>query len=169
LGIAIMMLLIVLFSDLKKFNFWGLTGEKIVDDLKRVQGKSGVNQKAVPKPKRDEVVRAETVAIHQPLKLKESLKGNFLTTVYDLERIMRLSVAVIKGKDAVPGEVESVLRDTGLLKEIGVQQLELIRRIRNLILQGKDSDVDDSVVSAAMKIASTLHSELNNWLLASKK
>jgi hypothetical protein len=169
LGIAIMMLLLALFVDLKKFNFWGLTGEKVEAEIKKVEGKSGIDVKAVPKPTTKEVTKAETVTLQSHPHRNESLKGNFLTLVYDLERIMRVAAAVIEGKDSSAGDVQEILKQTGLLKDIGVQQLQLIRRIKNLLLQGKDAEMDDSLLSSATKIAASLYKELNAWLLNSPK
>jgi hypothetical protein len=82
---------------------------------------------------------------------------------------MRVAAAVIEGKDSSAGDVQEILKQTGLLKDIGVQQLQLIRRIKNLLLQGKDAEMDDSLLSSATKIAASLYKELNAWLLNSPK
>ncbi len=164
LGLALMILLISLFTDLKKFNFWGLTGEKIDKDVKNLQGKSGVNEKAVPKPTAQQVIKAETVELESPLQLNESVKGNFLTVSYELERIVRLATRIVLGKEASTQDTLIILQSKKLLKSTGVEQIEVIRKIKNILLNGKDNEVDESTIVSATDLASELYTELSGWL-----
>ena len=49
-AVALMVLLLSLFSDLKEFNFWGLTGTRdLKENLQKLQGKPAVTDQSFPR------------------------------------------------------------------------------------------------------------------------
>jgi hypothetical protein len=135
LSLAVMMLLLALFTDLKKFNFWGLTGEKIDKKLEDLTGKSGINEDNAPKPTSNQVIKAETVELEAPLQLSDSNKGNLLTIAFELERILKLAAIILSGDKVVQKDVLKVLQLKKLLNPIGAKQIELIRKVKNVIFE----------------------------------
>lgn len=168
LGLALMLLLLALFSDLKSFNFWGLVGERAEKEIKELEGKSGIDETAVPKPKTKDVLKAETIESEKPAQLMDTQKGNFLAIAFELERLMRIAASVLLGPDFVPttktDTVVRILKEKGLLTEIGIKQVESVRWIRNTIVHGKDNEVNDATVASGTQIAWGLYAELNKWL-----
>ena len=49
-AIALMLLLLALFSDLKEFNFWGLSGKKKEEELKKLVGSPVISEETEEKP-----------------------------------------------------------------------------------------------------------------------
>jgi len=168
LGLALMLLLLALFSDLKSFNFWGLVGEKAEKEIKELEGKSGIDETAVPKPKQKDVVKAEQAETEKPTQLMDTQKGNFLVIAFELERLMRIAASVLLGPDFAPttktDTVVRILKEKGLLTEVGSKQVESVRWIRNTIVHGKDNEVNDAIIASGTQIAWRLYAELNKWL-----
>lgn len=150
-ALALMILLVTLFSDLRKFDFWGLKGEQIEKKLKALEGKRSLTGKKLPKPKPTEVLKAEQA----PLQLAETMAGNFLTVSYEIDRLLRVAAKLL-GSTAV---------ERDLLTEAGIQQVEAIHRLREQLISDKASDVEADVLELGFRIAFKLYTELNEWLI----
>lgn len=160
LAILLMILLLSLFSDLKEFDFWGLKGKKAEKDIKELEGKKAFVEKdgSINKKKLDE---AEKQA---PLQLMDTAQGNFLALAFEIERLLRIYATVWLAKD-VPNNVNVAnltkeLRQKDLLTDNGVKQLDAIRWIRNLLVHGRQNEMNQATLDAGMQIAQTLYTEL---------
>jgi hypothetical protein len=164
LAVALMLLLLALFSDLKEFNFWGLWGKKKEMDLKKLEG-----EKAISTGNRDvskkEIVEAEK---QTQLQLMDIDKGNFLAFAFEIERLLRIFAGANLAKD-IPSNVNVVklskeLKDKELLTESGLKQLDAIRWLRNMLVHGRDQEINYETLKTGIQIASTFYQEIYTWL-----
>jgi len=144
-------------QDFMKFLKW-LRGEYGNDQQKAIAEKdSNINQK-----KLDE---AEKQA---PLQLMDTAQGNFLALAFEIERLLRIYATVWLAKD-IPNNINvsnltKELRQKDLLTDNGVKQLEAIRWIRNLIVHGRQGEINQSTLEVGIQIAYSLYMELYNQL-----
>lgn len=164
LALLLMILLLSLFSDLKEFDFWGLKGKKAEKDIKELEGKKAIAEKEgnISKKKLEE---AEKPA---PLQLMDTAQGNFLALAFEIERLLRIYATVWLTRD-VPNNVNvqnltKELRQKDLLTDNGVKQLEAIRWIRNLLVHGRQNEINQAALDAGIQIAHSLYIELYNQL-----
>ncbi len=165
LGIALMVLLIALFSDLKEFNFWGLRGKKEIKNLEELKGKPGIAADA-PKPNEEKVAEAEQQK--NIIQLMDNSTGNFLSVAFEIERLLRVAATVIlANSQQVPGNEEKlvkILKEKGLLADNGENQIKTIRWLRNMLVHGRSSEVTETTINQGMQLAWNFYTELNNWL-----
>lgn len=165
-AVALMVLLISLFSDLKDFNFWGLKGtakeEKKLKELKGEEGVSLSKQPKVTKNRIQKVLRQDTVV------LMDNERGNFLALAFDIERLMRVGAAVLLGivdpASVNPAKAIEVLREYGVLTSAGQEQVDAIRWLRNMLIHGRENELAEDSLSAGSELAYDLYMELKNWL-----
>ncbi|GEM_PF-1258388 len=169
LAVLLMILLLSLFSDLKEFDFWGLKGKIAEKEIKDLEGKKAFKEKGgnINKKKLDE---AEKQA---PLQLMDTAQGNFLALAFEIERLLRIYATVWLVKD-IPNNVNVAnltkeLRQKDLLTDNGVKQLEAIRWIRNLLVHGRQNELNQATLDAGIQLAQTLYMELYNNLYGSKQ
>ncbi len=165
-AVALMVLLICLFADLKEFNFWGLKGtakeEKKLKELKGDRGVSSAKQSKVTGNKIRNVLRHDTVV------LMDNEKGNFLALAFDIERLLRIGSAVLAEIDDPskidPAKAVEILRGYGVLTAAGQEQVETIRWLRNMLVHGREQDLARDTLSDGTELAYDLYMELKNWL-----
>jgi hypothetical protein len=169
LAILLMILLTSLFSDLKEFDFWGLKGKKAEKKLKELEGKRAISEKegTISKRKLDEAEK------QTPLQLMDTVQGNFLALAFEIERLLRIFAAVWLAKD-IPNNVNVAnlskeLRQKDLLTDNGVKQLETIRWIRNLLVHGRQGEINQAALDSGIKIAYSLYMELYNQLYSTQQ
>lgn len=164
--VALMILLISLFSDLKDFDFWGLKGtSKEEQKLKDLKGEEGISQSKQPKvseTKVQKVMRQDTVI------LMDNEKGNFLAIAFDIERLMRIGAAVLEG-EADPSSINSakiieILKENKVLTTAGQEQVEAIRWLKNMLIHGRENELAEDTLSNGIELAYDLYMELKNWL-----
>ena len=167
LAVLLMILLLSLFSDLKEFDFWGLKGKIAEKEIKDLEGKKAFNEKEgnINKKKLDEAEK------QTPLQLMDTAQGNFLALAFEIERLLRIYATVWLVKD-IPNNVNVAnltkeLRQKDLLTDNGVKQLEAIRWIRNLLVHGRQSELNQATLDAGIQLAQTLYMELYNNLYGS--
>jgi uncharacterized protein YutE (UPF0331/DUF86 family) len=166
LAIALMILLLVLFSDLKEFNFWGLMGKKKDEEkLKSLEGKRGVSTKKTVKVSKttvDKAIRQDTV------QLMEHGTGNFLALAFEIERLLRITATIVSGtqtpSDINSQEVIETLKDKGILTKDGEQQIEAIRRLRNMYVHGRDDEISNEILNSGIDIAWSFYNEIKQWI-----
>lgn len=164
--VALMVLLISLFSDLKDFDFWGLKGTaKEEKKLKELKGEEGVSQSKQPKVtenKIQKVLRQDTVV------LMDNERGNFLALAFDIERLLRVGAAVLLGivdpSSVNPSKSLEVLREHGVLTPAGLEQVETIRWLRNMLIHGRENELAEDTISSGIDLAYDLYMELKQWL-----
>lgn len=142
----------------------GAKGEKAEKDIKQLEGKKAFVDKEVSinKGKLDE---AEKQA---PLQLMDTAQGNFLALAFEIERLLRIFATVWLAKD-IPNNVNVMnltkeLRKNDLLTDNGVKQLEAIRWIRNLLVHGRQTEINEATLEAGIQLAHSLYIELYNNL-----
>lgn len=170
-SIAIMVLLLSLISDLKEFDFWGLKGkskeqQRIQQQIVQTKDKTPVNTSKIRRTARPKAKSAESLPA-QPTYLMGDVKANFLQLSFDLERILRQAAKRL-GEAVEPStsasNVTDMLVNKGLLTAGGKEQMDIIRAIRNLIVYGRDEEIDDFILQTGWDMAYNLYSELYTWL-----
>lgn len=163
--IAVMVLLLALFSDLKKFNFWGLTGEKKEKEIESSVGKQGISKTGKQDIDSEEVHKAQQ---ETQIQLMDTTTGNFLSLAFEIERLLRVAANVIFQADNTnkmsPDKLVKKLQESGLLTENGVKQIDSIRYLRNMIVHGRTSELPESTLTAGISLAWSFYTELYNWL-----
>lgn len=164
-ALAIMLLLLALFSDLKEFDFWGLKGKKTEKELRDLEGSKALPNKKV---KVDQARLDEAEKSPAPLQLMDTSQGNFLALAFEVERLLRIFATTSLAKD-VPNNVNirsltNELRKKDYLTDQGVKQLEAIRWVRNIIVHGRQSEINQATLEAGIEIALGLYRELYKQL-----
>jgi len=166
LGVALMVLLLALFSDLQKFNFWGLTGEKKQEkELQKTLGKDPISPQNAPKAKPADVKQAQR---QTSLPLMDTMQGNFLALAFEIERLLRVAAAVLSNKiipaNANVGSIVEILKENGLLNEDGEKQIELIKWLRNMLVHGRAKEISAAGLENGFTVAEAFYTELKGWL-----
>ena len=169
-AIALMLLLLALFSDLKEFNFWGLSGKKKEEDIKKLVGSPILSEDTDERPSTYKLKKA----------LKEdapnqmgNLKDNFLAVTYDIERILRVIVRATKRSTEEtallnPESVLNYLEDEEFLTPEACDAIEQLREVRSLIT-GNKTTVSTETIEVSLNLALSIHSTLKEWLDDSAK
>ncbi len=166
-ALGLMVLLATLFADLKKFNFWGLTGEKEERELRQLLEEETVSvnvPKAPPKPKPTVVSKAEQ---RTSLQLLDTSPGNFLTLAFEIERLLRIAGTILLDNQNLQNSFNTIvneLHQKHLLTDAGVKQIEAIRRLRNTLVHDGGDEINDQVLKTGLNLAMTVYNELKNWL-----
>lgn len=167
LAVLLMILLLSLFSDLKEFDFWGLKGKSKERELKELEGQKAIAEQetTVSKEKIDEAEKASLI------QLMDTSQGNFLALAFEIERLLRIFATIWLAKD-IPNNINVAtltkeLRQKDLLTDSGVKQLEAIRWLRNIIIHGRQSEINQATLDAGIQIANNFYTELYNNLYGS--
>jgi hypothetical protein len=176
LAVAVMLLLLTLFTDLKEFNFWGLRGTKD-DVLKDTNLEDLEKQKALPKNAKQTLKVKKAVGKLPPQQMEMSLmdtdKGNFLALAFELERLLRLFATASGDETVTPTTPLTALmerlRASELITDEGHQQMQIITSIRDLLVHGRDDELSEESLSATTKIAYNLYQELFLLLYGEEK
>jgi uncharacterized protein YutE (UPF0331/DUF86 family) len=162
LGLALMLLLITLFSELKEFNFWGLRGNKYEKNFEELEGKNAISSST--KPDQKEVEKAES----QPIQLLETTQGNFIALAFEIERLLRIYATVSLGKDVSSNintkKLTKELLNNNLLTEDGAKQLDAIRWLRNILIHGRQAEINEVTLNNGIQLAYNFYLELFNFL-----
>lgn len=164
-AIALMLLLLALFSDLKEFNFWGLSGKKKEEQLKKLVGSQVISEDAEGKPSIYKVKKALKEDTPDQM---DNLKDNFLSVSYDLERLLRVVVRSIKRSTEEtaqlnPEQVLSYLEDEEFLTPEACDAIEQLREVRNIITS-TGGKVPTETLEASLKLAVPIYNSLKDWL-----
>jgi hypothetical protein len=150
-------------SELKNWNLFNgfIKGE--TKDLSHIPENGGINSSQT-KPTSQEVEEAE----NKPLQLMADDKGNFLALAFEIERLLRVLATVTLNKD-VPSttsakKVVDDLHSVGMVTDLGKQQIEAIRWLRNLLVHGRDSEINQETLLNGIRLAYSLYNEIYNWL-----
>lgn len=165
IGLSTMVLLLALFSDLKEFDFWGLKGKKSEEKLLALEGEKALPDKKlkIDKEKLDDAEKSPA-----PIQLMDTSQGNFLALAFEVERLLRIFGTVGLVKD-IPNNVNiqtltRELREKDLLTDIGVQQINAIRWIRNILVHGRQNEINQAALDTGIEIAHGLYRELYHQL-----
>lgn len=164
LTLILMILLLSLFSDLKEFNFWGLKGIKIEKNLKELEGQQAISTSEVhvSKKKLDEAERSV------PIQLMDTSQSNFIALSFEIERLLRIYATIGLSKDVSNNininKLTKNLREKELLTDSGVKQLDAIRWLRNIIVHGRQNEINQQTLNAGIEIAYSLYNELYKQL-----
>jgi hypothetical protein len=163
-AIAVMILLLAVFSDLKEFNFWGLSGKK-KEDIEKLEKTTIINEETELKPSPYKLRKATKEDKPEQM---DSLKDNFLALSYEIERILRIvarSIARSTEETAQfsPQEVLDYLEDQELLTPEACEAIEGIREIRELITEKRER-IDVSTLESIYRVSQTVYNQLRDWL-----
>lgn len=163
-AIALMILLLAVFSDLKEFNFWGLSGKK-KEDIEKLEKTTIINEETEIKPSPYKLRKATREDSPEQM---DSLKDNFLALSYEIERLLRIiarSIARSTEETAqfTPEDVLEYLEDQELLTPEACEAIEGIREIRELITEKRER-IDVSTLESIYRVSQTVYTQLRNWL-----
>ncbi|HVZ58362.1 MAG TPA: hypothetical protein VG935_01255 [Patescibacteria group bacterium] len=165
-AVALMVLLLSVFSDLKEFNFWGLTGTRdLKENLQNLQGKPALKTDNLPKVSKAKVQQAQmnTEVVSQ----SGSSKSNFLELFFEIEKLLRTVASVVKGSTISASmnlnDLAVFLSDKNILTEDGVSMLGHLKTLRDQIVAG-DEKLADDVVTTGITIANELYADLKTWI-----
>lgn len=162
-AIALMILLLALFADLKEFNFWGLSGKKKEEAIKKLGKSVIINEDTEIKPSPYKLRKA--VKEDSPDQM-ESIKDTFLATSYDIDRLLRIIARSITRSTEetallTPQAVLDFLEDEELLTPDACEAIESIWDIRTSITRGES--VALPTLEASQKLAQTVHTQIKDW------
>lgn len=163
LVLCAMILLASTLSELKNWNFFNglLKGE--TKDLTSIPENGGINTNQ-SKPDSEKVEQAE----NKPIQLMADDKGNFLSLAFEIERLLRVLATVTLNKDVPsntsPKKVVDDLHNVGMVTDLGKQQIEAVRWLRNLLVHGRESEINQETLHNGIRIAFNLYMEIYNWL-----
>lgn len=168
-AIALMILLLALFSDLKEFNFWGLSGKK-KEEIKKFTKTVIINEDNELKPSPYKLRKATREDSPEQM---DSLKDNFLALSFDIERLLRITARSIarsteESAQFTPESVLEYLEDQELLTPEACEAIESIRDIRKMIVHTREQ-IDIATLEAVFKVSQTVHAQLRDWLAGASK
>lgn len=165
-AVALMVLLLSVFSDLKEFNFWGLTGTRdLKENLQKLQGKPALDTANLPKASKTKVQQAQmnTEVVTQT----GSTKSNFLELFFEIEKLLRTVASVSKGSTISASmelkDLGAFLSDKKILTADGLSLLSHLSTLRDQIIYG-DEKLADDVVRTGITIAEDLYIDLKSWI-----
>ncbi|MEN9328757.1 MAG: hypothetical protein RI947_1565 [Candidatus Parcubacteria bacterium] len=166
LGVALMVLLSSLFSDLKEFNFWGLKGvSKEEEKLKKLKGEEGIT---TPKKLKFSQSKVQQAVRHDTVVTMDNQQANFLALAFEIERLMRISATVLLGEELPAGinqgKVVDILYENGVLTSAGREQIDSIRWLRNMLVQGRATELAKDTLRDGIDISLALYTDLKTWL-----
>lgn len=166
LGVALMVLLSSLFSDLKEFNFWGLKGvAKEEEKLKKLKGEEGIT---TPKKLKFSQSKVQQAVRHDTVVTMDNQQANFLALAFEIERLMRISATVLLGEELPAGinqgKVVDILYENGVLTAAGREQIDSIRWLRNMLVQGRAPELAKDTLRDGIDISLALYTDLKTWL-----
>lgn len=170
-ALALMIVLLAVFADLKEFNFWGISGKKKEDDIKKLQGASLINEDTELQPSPYKLRKANKDDTPNQM---ERLPDNFLALAYEIERLLRIIARSImrsteETAELSPDKVLHYLEDEELLTPEACEAIEAIREIRTLLVHNNESHISLPVLESTYALSISIHKQLKNWIEGSGK
>jgi len=150
-------------SELKSWNIFNgfIKGE--TKDITSIPESGGINREQ-SKPTEQEV----TKAVNQPIQLMAYDKDNFLALAFEIERLLRVLATVTLSKDIPsninPKRLVEELHSVGMITDIGKQQINAIRWLRNLLVHGREAEINQETLNSCITLAFNLYMEIYKWL-----
>ena len=162
--LALMVLLAILFPDLKEFDFWGIKGKQKEEEFKKLEGKPSVTPP--PTKKKLPATKVEQARQQTILEPEEPTVGHFMTIGFEIERLMRIiGMAVTKPEEVVtPSKAATILAAKGIMTDDGKQQYQAIRDLMQSIMDGRVTELTPELLDTASKVAYDLYLGLKSWL-----
>jgi len=165
IALAVMLLLLALFSDLKEFNFWGLQGKKTEEKLRKLAMAPVINDEAESQPSPYKLRKAQKEDSPDQL---GGLKENFLAVAFELERQLRviarsLTRSTEETAQLSPEAVLEHLEDQEFLTPEACDSIEEIRDIRRTLTQ-PGGRVPTETLEASLQLARKIFTDLRQWL-----
>lgn len=166
IALALMILLMVLFSDLAEFDFWGIRGKRKESELKELVGKEVVAGDASKPPSTYKIRQAEKE--DSPIMLASG-RENLLSISYEIERLLRVILrSQSRGKldlnELNPAQVLSQIKEKGLLTDSAYVSIEKIREVRSQLVEDGGKQLTTQVLEATQQLAIDIYLELKDWL-----
>lgn len=164
-AVAVMMLLLVLFSDLSEFNFWGLWGKTKHDELQELTGTDVIEDTNIKRPSRYKLTKAQKDDTPQDM---GTAVNNFLATSYEIERLLRVVARAFNSVETsatlTPELVIDLLRDEQFLTESAHKAISTLREVRNRLIYGKITTVSAETLDVASLLANEIYAQLKEWV-----
>ncbi len=171
-SVALMVLLISLFSDLSEFDFWGLKGtreqDKIKAALEETKDQPAVEPNSeLPAPGRKKGQDLEA-AVMEPKYVATPTKTDLLEVSFALERLLRVAASRVTngaiGPEVSLEKIIQLLKQREILTEAGVDQLTAIEAVRDLLIHGREEELNNQIIRTAYELAAGLYSGLYSLL-----
>lgn len=165
-----LLILIAFFDDLQEFNFFGLKGKKVeqqLASLKKRVAQAPTTQ--ATNPHDDELTKIKK----KKIQLMGVDRGNFLALVFEIERLLRGISVELNPKEmsesSAISAVTTYLAENGYLTSAGLEQWQALSEVRNIIVQGRFPIENDSALSDWIELAYSLYSEIYDDLATKPK
>lgn len=170
-ALALMIVLLAVFADLKEFNFWGISGKKKEEDIKKLQGTSLINEETELTPSPYKLRKANKEDSPNQM---ERLPDNFLAVAYEIERLLRIIARSIMRStedtaELSPDKVLNFLEDEELLTPEACEAVEAIREMRGMVLRNKESQISLPILESTYALSLSIHKQLKDWIDGSSK
>lgn len=165
-----LLILIAFFDDLQEFDFFGLKGKKVQQQLASLKKRvANVPAKQATNPPEDELSKIKK----KKIQLMGVDRGNFLALVFEIERLLRGIAVELNPKDMTESSPISIvtgyLAENGYLTPTGLEQWQALSEVRNIIVQGRFPIENDSALSDWIELAYSLYSEIYDDLVNQPK
>ncbi len=165
-----LLILIAFFDDLQEFDFFGLKGKKVQQQLASLKKRvANVPAKQATNPPDDELSKIKK----KKIQLMGVDRGNFLALVFEIERLLRGIAVELNSKEMTESSpissVTGYLAENGYLTPTGLEQWQALSEVRNIIVQGRFPIENDSALSDWIELAYSLYSEIYDDLVSQPK
>lgn len=165
-----LLILIAFFDDLQEFDFFGLKGKKVQQQLASLKKRvANVPATQATNPPDDELSKIKK----KKIQLMGVDRGNFLALVFEIERLLRGIAVELNSKDMTESSpisaVTGYLAENGYLTATGLEQWQALSEVRNIIVQGRFPIENDSALSDWIELAYSLYSEIYDDLVTQPK
>lgn len=165
-----LLILIAFFDDLQEFDFFGLKGKKVQQQLASLKKRvANVPATQATNPPDDELSKIKK----KKIQLMGVDRGNFLALVFEIERLLRGIAVELNSKEMTESSpisaVTGYLAENGYLTPTGLEQWQALSEVRNIIVQGRFPIENDSALSDWIELAYSLYSEIYDDLVSQPK
>lgn len=165
-----LLILIAFFDDLQEFDFFGLKGKKVQQQLASLKERVTKTPSAqATNPPDDELSKIKK----KKIQLMGVDRGNFLALVFEIERLLRGIAVELHPREMTESspisQVTEYLAENGYLTATGLDQWKALSEVRNIIVQGRFPIENDSALADWIELAYSLYSEIYDDLVTQPK
>ncbi len=165
-ALALMIVLLAVFSDLKEFNFWGISGKKNEVEFKKLEEASLINEESDVQPSPYKIRKANKEDMPNQM---ERLPENFLAVSFETERLLRLITRSLMRSTEdtamlTPETVLNYLEDEEVLTPEACEAIEALRELRTRIIHTPLSQISLDQLEGGYSLALSVYEQLKDWL-----
>lgn len=161
-----LLILLVISADLAEFNVWGFKGKsKLISESTGNLSGDSIN----PETDNEHV---DPVELAQPLNLMHPDIGNFLAITFEIEKLLRIyaeNLGMTNAKATTMRHLVEFLYKEEVITNVGNERLDSVIKLRNLIVHGRSSEVDESDLQIGFELANNFYQELYATMFGEQK